>query len=459
MDDTLPVMVIDDEAHLRITVGQTLELAGYQPQPFESAQQALDHLDRDYSGVLISDIRMPGMDGMALLREVHQRDPDLPVILITGHGDISTAVEAMREGAWDFLEKPFSSEQLVEVVRRGIDKRRLSLENRYLKAELEAQQSAPGPRLVGRTPVIKHLTSMVQRISQVEADVLLFGETGAGKDLVARAIHERSARSVHPFVAINCGAVPESTIESELFGHEKGSFTGAIERRIGKFEYAQGGTVFLDEIESMPLALQVKLLRVLQERMIERLGSNTPVELDIRVIAATKVDLKISAEAGEFREDLYYRLNVVTLPIPSLRERREDIPLLFQHFAAMAANRSSMEAPPLDTASISALLAHDWPGNARELRNLAERYVLLGATCDYRLDGLMEGTDSDSGELPLPRQVELFEKQLISQALVHHQGCISDVCKQLGVPRKTLYDKLRKHDLKPNHYRHHDRDD
>ncbi|GEN26173.1 sigma-54-dependent transcriptional regulator [Halomonas cupida] len=458
MDDTFPVMVIDDEAHLRITVGQTLELAGYQPQPFESAQQALDHLDRDFSGVLISDIRMPGMDGMALLREVRQRDPDLPVVLITGHGDISTAVEAMREGAWDFLEKPFSNEQLVEVVRRGIEKRRLSLENRYLKAELEAQQSAPGPRLVGRTPVIKRLASMVQRISQVEADVLLFGETGSGKDLVARAIHERSARSAHPFVAINCGAVPESTIESELFGHEKGAFTGAVERRIGKFEYAQGGTVFLDEIESMPLALQVKLLRVLQERMVERLGSNTPVELDIRVIAATKVDLKATAEAGEFREDLYYRLNVVTLPIPPLRERLEDIPLLFQHFAAVAASRSGMEAPPLDAGSVSALLAHDWPGNARELRNLAERYVLLGVTCDYRLDRLMEGTDSDSGELPLPRQVELFEKQLISQSLVHHQGRISDVCEQLGVPRKTLYDKLRKHDLKPDHYRHHDRE-
>lgn len=454
MNDALPVMIIDDEEHLRFTVAQTLELAGYQPLTYHSAEAALAELDHDFPGVLISDIRMPGMDGMMLLREVHQRDPDLPVVLITGHGDISTAVEAMRQGAWDFLEKPFPGERLEEVVKRGIDKRRLSLENRYLKAELEAQQSAPGPRLVGRTPAIQRLAAMVQRISQVETDVLLFGETGAGKDLVARAIHERSARSAKPFVAINCGAVPESIIESELFGHEKGAFTGAVERRVGKFEYANGGTVFLDEIESMPLSLQVKLLRVLQERMVERLGSNIPVPLDIRVIAATKVDLKVASEAGDFREDLYYRLNVVTLPIPPLRERREDIPLLFQHFAAVAASRSGMEAPPLDSTGVSVLLAHDWPGNARELRNLAERYVLLGATCDHRLDNLMQGVDSDGGELTLPQQVDLFEKQLISQALDRHRGHVIEVCRQLGVPRKTLYDKLRKHGLKAEHYRH-----
>ncbi|WP_302139688.1 sigma-54-dependent transcriptional regulator [Halomonas alkalicola] len=449
----IPVMIIDDEPHLRITAGQTLELAGYAPEPHASAEAALEQLAPDFPGVVVSDIRMPGMDGMALLREVRLRDPDLPVILITGHGDISTAVEAMREGAWDFLEKPFAAERLVEVVRRGVEKRRLSLENRELKAELEAQQSALGPRLVGRTPAIQRLASMVQRISQVEADVLLFGETGAGKDLVARAIHERSRRAPRPFVAINCGAVPESTIESELFGHEKGAFTGAVERRVGKFEHADGGTVFLDEIESMPLSLQVKLLRVLQERSVERLGSNVPVPLDIRVIAATKVDLKAAAEAGAFREDLYYRLNVVTLPIPPLRERREDIPLLFQHFAVVAANRSGLEAPPLDAAGISALLAHDWPGNVRELRNLAERYVLLGAAFDYRLQALLEGAESEAGELPLPQQVELFEKSLIDQALARQRGRVTEVAEQLGLPRKTLYDKLRKYGLKAEDYR------
>jgi two-component system C4-dicarboxylate transport response regulator DctD len=254
-------------------------------------------------------------------------------------------------------------------------------------------------------------------------------------------------------VAINCGAIPESIIESELFGHEKGAFTCALERRIGKFEHAEGGTVFLDEIESMPLSLQVKLLRVLQERTIERLGSNTPIPLNIRVIAATKVDLKAAAEQGGFREDLYYRLNVVTLPIPALRERREDIPLLFQHFAVVAANRSDLDCPPLRAGDISALLAHDWPGNVRELRNLAERYVLLGATCDYRLDTLLQGVEIDAGEMALPQRVELFEKSLVSQALAHHQGRINKVCETLGLPRKTLYDKLRKYGLKAEDYR------
>ncbi|EPC00188.1 C4-dicarboxylate ABC transporter [Litchfieldella anticariensis FP35 = DSM 16096] len=454
-DDTdTPVLIIDDEEHLRITASQTLELAGYTPQALISAEAALERLTPDFPGVLVSDIRMPGMDGMTLLREVRRRDPDLPVILITGHGDISTAVEAMREGAWDFLEKPFAGERLVEMVRRGIEKRRLSLENRQLKAELEAQQSAPGPRIVGRTPVMQRLASMVQRISQVEADVLLFGETGTGKDLVARSLHERSARSGQPFVAINCGAVPEAIIESELFGHEKGAFTGAMERRIGKFEHANGGTVFLDEIESMPLGLQVKLLRVLQERCVERLGANVPTPLDIRVIAATKTDLKAAADEGQFREDLYYRLNVVTLPIPALRERREDIPLLFQHFAVVAANRSGLEAPPLDANSISTLMAHDWPGNVRELRNLAERYVLLGAAHDYRLDALLDGADPGLGDMALPQQVELFEKSLISQSLASHRGRIPAVCEHLGLPRKTLYDKLKKYSLKAEDYRH-----
>lgn len=451
---TLPVMVIDDEEHLRITASQTLELDGYTPYCFESAEQALDALTPDFPGVIVSDIRMPGMDGMTLLRTLRERDPTLPIILITGHGDISTAVEAMRAGAWDFLEKPFAGDQLLDVVRRGLEKRQLSLENDRLKAELEAQKAALGPRLVGRTETISRLAAMIQRISQVETDVLLFGETGTGKDLVARAIHERSRRRHHPFMAINCGAVPENTIESELFGHEKGAFTGAVERRIGKFEHANGGTVFLDEIESMPLALQVKLLRVLQERSIERLGANEVIRLDIRVIAATKIDLKAASDAGRFREDLYYRLNVVTLPLPALRERREDIPLLFQHFAVIAANRSGLEAPPLDSHAIAALLAHDWPGNVRELRNLAERYVLLGAAFDYHLPALLEGDNAETQTTSLTRQVELFEKSLISQSLSRHHGRVTQVCDHLCLPRKTLYDKLKKHSLQAEDYRH-----
>lgn len=451
---TRPVVVIDDEHHLRLSASQTLELAGYTPYCFASAEQALAALSSDFPGAVISDIRMPGMDGMTLLHTLGKRDPTLPVILITGHGDISTAVEAMRAGAWDFLEKPFAGDALLDVVRRATEKRQLGLENLRLKSELDVQQAALGPRLVGRTEVVSRLAAMIQRISQVEADVLLFGETGTGKDLVARAIHERSARRDRPFMAINCGAVPENTIESELFGHEKGAFTGAVNRRIGKFEHADKGTVFLDEIESMPLTLQVKLLRVLQERSIERLGANNSVALDLRVIAATKTDLKVAAEAGTFREDLYYRLNVVTLALPALRDRREDVPLLFEHFALIAANRSGLEAPPITPNATAALLAHDWPGNVRELRNLAERYVLLGAAVDYRLEALME---TDPGSLPisgLAEQVDLFEKSLISQSLSRHHGRVTKVCDHLKLPRKTLYDKLKKHGLRADDYRH-----
>jgi len=441
----LPIIIIDDEKHLRISLGQTLELAGYQVQSFAKANQALKYLNPEWPGVVISDIRMPDMDGMAFLQEARSLDADLPVILITGHGDISTAVTAMREGAYDFLEKPFHNEILLDIVARALDKRRLTLENRNLREEL-ARHSAPGPRLLGRTQPMKKLMSLANQIARVETDLLLWGETGTGKDLLARYIHEQSSRAGKNFVAINCGAVPESIIESELFGHEPGAFTGASKRRIGKFEHAQGGTLFLDEIESMPLNLQVKLLRVLQERQLERLGSNTPIHLNIRIIAATKTDLKAASGLGEFREDLYYRLNVVTLDLPPVRERREDIPLLFQHFALVAATRSGLEAPTPTPAQASILMSHDWPGNVRELRNLAERYVLLGGTCDYDLEHLMFG-NSNRQPLTLPEQVEMFEKSLIEQALGRNKGSIKNTLEDLNLPRKTLYDKLKKYGL------------
>ena len=446
MSDSIEVFVIDDEKHLRITVSQTLALDGYQPKSFEQAEHALHQLSPDWDGVIISDIRMPGMDGLEFMREALKIDRDIPIILITGHGDISMAVSAIREGAYDFLEKPFSNDLLLDVVKRAYEKRRLTLENRQLKQEL-AVQSAPGPRIIGKTRPMQQLMRMISQIANLDADVLLFGETGAGKDQIARYLHEHSSRQGKNFVAINCGAVPESIIESELFGHESGAFTGAQKRRIGKFEHANGGTLFLDEIESMSLSLQVKLLRVLQERCIERLGSNELIPLDIRVIAATKVDLKDTSEAGDFREDLYYRLNVVTLDIPPLRERMEDIPLLFQHFVLVASNRVGREAPPLDGAHISVLMSHNWPGNVRELKNLAERYVLLGEICDYNLEQLMFGEEA-STPLTLPRQVEMFERSLIEQELTRQKGSIKLSMEALGLPRKTLYDKLKKYGLR-----------
>lgn len=445
------VLFADDEKHIRIANQQTLDLAGFDVQCFSSAEQILPILSLEWSGVVVCDIRMPGMDGLTLLAEAQKIDHDLPVILITGHGDISMAVSAIRDGAYDFIEKPFAPARLVETVRRAMDKRNLTLENRNLRTELQAQ-SVPGPRIIGNTPAIQRLRATVAQIADTKADVLLLGETGTGKELVARSLHEHSSRQEHNFVAVNCGAVPENLMESELFGHEAGAFTGARERRIGKFEHANRGTLFLDEIESMPPAVQVRLLRVLQEREIERIGSNRLIALDIRVIAAAKEDLKQLAAGGGFREDLYYRLNVVVIDIPPLRERREDIPLLFHHFLLEASARYQREAPPPGSDTLQVLLAFDWPGNVRELRNMAERYVLLGENCDYSLEQLLHGAKGDAANT-LPAQVECFEKSLIEQALANYNGNIKETMESLGVPRKTLYDKMRKYGLDKTNYK------
>ncbi|RVU29732.1 sigma-54-dependent transcriptional regulator [Neptunomonas marina] len=446
------VMLVDDEEHIRISAGQTLELAGYPVTCCANAQQALDVLADGWVGVMVSDISMPGMDGLALMREVQQRNSDIPVILITGHGDISMAVGAIRDGAYDFIEKPFSADLLQDVVKRAVEKLTLTLENQRLRRELEAQ-SAPGPRLIGKTPALQQLRGLVQAVADTPADILILAETGSGKDLMARYIHEHSNRRDKNFVAINCGAVPENLIESELFGHEKGAFTDAKARRIGKFEHANGGTLFLDEIESMPLALQVKLLRVIEERSVERLGSNESIPLDLRIIAASKADLKQQAEQGLFREDLYYRLNVVKIDIPPLRERRDDIPLLFQHFAIVASTLYGREVVPLSAERMHSLVTHDWPGNVRELRNLAERYVLLGENCTFDFDDQPILDATERGHMTLPQQMERFERMLIQTELARHGGSIKDTQESLGLPRKTLYDKMKKHEINKDDFK------
>lgn len=451
MPDESQVIFIDDESHIRIGARQTLELADIPVLCFDHAEAALPLLSPEFAGVVVCDIKMPGMSGLALLEKVVAMDRDLPVILITGHGDIAMAVAAIREGAYDFLEKPYSPDTLTEVVRRALDKRQLTLENRALRQELEAQ-SVPGPRIIGRTPAIQHMRTLTRQLADTDADVLILGETGTGKELVARSLHEQSRRHRGNFVAVNCGAVPEQLIESELFGHEAGAFTGARGKRVGKLEHASGGTLFLDEIESMPMSLQIRLLRVLQERCIERLGSNQTIPVDLRVVAATKVDLLAAANEGQFREDLYYRLNVVTIEIPPLRERREDIPLLFQHFALVASARYEKEIPALSAEQLPVLLGHTWPGNVRELRNLAERYVLLGENYGYDLERLISGSER-SGAMSLREQVESFEKSLIEQALNACRGNISLATENLGIPRKTLHDKVRKYRLDRRRFR------
>lgn len=451
MNKGTKVVFVDDEKHIRQANRQTLELADLEVTCVDCAEDAMPFLTTDWPGVVICDIRLPKMDGLAFLGHAQKIDRDLPVILITGHGDISTAVKAMRDGAYDFIEKPYSAERLVKTVERALEKRALTIENRTLRRELEAH-SMPGPRIIGKTPSMQRLRATINQIANTGADVLILGETGTGKELVARSLHEQSERRVKNFVAVNCGAVSESIIESDLFGHEAGAFTDARERRIGKFEHANGGTILLDEIESMPLRVQVHLLRVLQERSLERMGSNKLIPLDVRVVAASKTDLLKAAEEGTFREDLYYRLNVVYLEIPPLRERREDIPLLFHHFLLVAGHRYQQEVPLPNHAQMNSLMSYSWPGNVRELRNLAERYVLLGSQCGWSLDQLLSGAEKQQKH-SLPQQVEDFERSLIEQALVSSNGAIKDVMDTLAIPRKTLYDKMRKYGLDKSDYK------
>lgn len=441
MNPTLKVLIIEDDPDVALGCEQALQLEGIACECVASAEQARKRLMPDYEGVVVSDIRLPGMDGMALLRELMALDPELPVVLITGHGDVSMAVQAMKDGAQDFLEKPFAPELLVGAVRRALERRRLVLEVRSLRRQLESAGNLEH-RLLGRAPNMQRLRQTLQSLAQSAADVLIVGETGAGKELVARCLHEASSRRNGNFVAINCGGLPDTLFDSEMFGSEAGAFTGAGKKRIGKIEHASGGTLFLDEIESMPMAMQIKLLRVLQERVLERLGSNTLIPIDCRVIAATKVDLLELSRQGLFRADLYYRLNVATLTVPPLRERREDVPLLFEHFALQGAARHQRPVPELTAARIQQLLGYDWPGNVRELRNVAERTVL-----GIEAGSPPFGTEPSEAPKPLAAIVEAFERALIADALRRQGGSLARTAEALSMPKTTLHDKIRKYGL------------
>lgn len=448
------VLLVDDDNMVRQATAQWLSMSGFDVKQADSAETALPLLDEQFPGILVTDVRMPGMSGLELMATTLEKIPQLPVILLTGHGDLDMAIEAMREGAYDFQEKPFVPDRLVEVVHRACEKRQLMLENLRLQNQM-SQQSGLDTRLIGISPAIQKLRQEILKLAALDTNVIVYGETGTGKELVTQCLHEFSGRRQNHFVPINCGAIPENLIESELFGHEAGAFTGANKKRIGKFEYADGGTLLLDEIESMPLQLQIKLLRTLQEGVIERLGANAPIPVNLRVVAATKTELR---DDENFRQDLYYRLNVSQLHIPALRERAEDVPLLFRHYVHQAADQHNAEHRELTTQELRALQRYHWPGNVRELKNIAVRFA-IDPQCNLN-ELLFDNTNNLSVEqpqpgeqrLPLALQVAEFEANVIKDTLQRHQGNIKTAMEELDLPRRTLNQKMQKYGLNRSDY-------
>ncbi|WP_421927474.1 sigma-54-dependent transcriptional regulator [Neoaquamicrobium sediminum] len=433
------VLLVDDEEEIRHSTAQSLELAGIAVQEFAGAESALNYVTPGLNGVLVTDIRMPGMDGMSLLARVREIDSDLPVILVTGHGDVQLAVRAMREGAYDFIEKPFAAQHLADVAKRALDRRMLVLENRLLRAAAGHPDDIES-RLPGRSAVMIDLRYRLRAVGGTDADLLIVGDTGVGKEVVARAVHDISSRANRPFVAINCAALPGNLIESELFGHEIGAFPGALRARYGKFEHARGGTVLLDEIGSMPAELQARLLRVIQDRVIVRLGSNEQIPLDVRFIATSKVKLEDEVTQGRFRADLLYRLNVVTLNVPPLSSRREDVPILFLQLLREAAGRHRRDMGEVSPRLLAEIARREWPGNVRELRNAADRYVL-----GLDIEGVNDSADDITAKLS--DRVARFERSVIASALQAHGGSLKPVYEELGISRKTLYEKMQRYAL------------
>lgn len=436
------VTLIEDDEDFRIALAERMELAGLTVSVYANAETALAEIGADHAGIVITDLRMPGLDGRQVLSRIQTLDPALPVILITGHGDVADAVSAMREGAYDFVTKPFAFERLQDSLNRALDKRALVLDNRRLTAlASEAGMELP---LLGNSPAIRNLRATISQIADARMDVLIEGETGTGKEAVARALHSGGRRRPHPFVAVNCGALPEGLIESELFGHEMGAFAGATRHRIGHVERAHNGSLFLDAVETMPLSAQVKLLRVLEEREIHPIGAHQPRHVDLRIMASASDDLAQAMADGRVREDLYYRLNVVRLRVPPMRERREDIPLMFASLLTRVPSRPAGEMPLITDTVRAHLMEHDWPGNIRELAHYAQRFALGLETAPS------SQTDQPSS---LGDRVARFEASILNDTLNETGGNIVEAMERLQIPRKTLYDKLKKYGIQPSSYR------
>jgi two-component system C4-dicarboxylate transport response regulator DctD len=440
------VLVVDDDEMVAKSIGQWLTLNGFTPTLATSGADALARLAADDIDIVLTDVRMPGQDGFSLLKAVRQLRPATPVIMLTGHGDVPMAVEALKAGAFDFLTKPHDPDHLAAALRNAAALRHLSRRVERLESE-RTEGTKLESALVGHAPAMVAVRERIRAIAPLPVDVLIYGETGTGKEVVARALHDEGPRRGKPFVAVNCAAIPAELVESELFGHEAGAFTNARQARVGKFEYSHGGTLFLDEVESMPLAAQAKVLRVLQERAIERVGSNRTITLDLRVVAAAKGNLREADPERKIRTDLFFRLAGVELHIPPLRARPGDAELLFQWFAVAKARQVGRPLPSLRLEELQAISLHEWPGNVRELKATAERFA-LGL-------GLSLGDGDDAWQTPpagagraLPEIVDSFERSLIATALRRARGDVSHALAELGIPRRTLSEKLRKYGLR-----------
>jgi two-component system nitrogen regulation response regulator NtrX len=458
------ILVIDDEAAIRDSLRMILEYEHYEFLGASNGPEGLAQVQRERPDLVLLDIKMPGMDGMEVLRKLRELDDTLPVVIISGHGTLATAVEAIKAGATDFLDKPLSSERVIVTLHNALKQQELGRENRELKLAMESKYE-----IVGESPALRKVLEAVKRAAPTNATVLLRGESGVGKELVARTIHRNSARAAQRFVQVNCAAIPEELIESELFGHEKGSFTGATEKQIGKFEQADRGTIFLDEIGDMSQKTQAKVLRVLQEQEVERLGSARTIKVDVRVIAATNKNLEEAIERGEFREDLYFRLNVIPIIVPPLRERPEDIPKLVEHFAHRFGEEHNLRPKRFDPRAMEALQRHRWRGNIRELRNTIERLLIMTPGDVVRVDDLREETRNGAPARPIEAGAvdyqrvgaasggpggtlrefkDASERAFLVQKLRENNWNISKTAEVIDTPRSNLYKKLEQYGIR-----------
>ncbi|MFN1580019.1 sigma-54-dependent transcriptional regulator [Vibrio rotiferianus] len=445
-NDSPKIALIEDDDIVRQATSQWLQLAGFDVTAFSLGEEGKAAILSQEFDAIVSDVRLPDTDGLSILESLIANHIPTPIILITGHGDVDMAVGALQNGAFDFIEKPFQPERLSQRVTEAVESYRAQTSTQD-RQEYLSSVSGLEEVLIGRSRVMQQLREQVAKLARIDTNVIIYGETGCGKELVATSLHNESQRRTHHFVPINCGAIPENLFESELFGHEAGAFTGAGKKRIGKLEYADKGTLFFDEIESMPLSMQVKVLRSLQEHTVERVGGNQQISVDLRVIAAAKEDLN---DHDEFRQDLYYRLNVAQIYLPPLREREEDALILFEHFAL----KSNPESRSLSEADRKAILAYAWPGNVRELRNVAMRFALdeTVSVMEILSSRPSSTTEETQAGVPLAIQLHNFERKVLHDSLVRHQGRITDVMVELDLPRRTLNQKMQKFGLNRSDY-------